>query len=135
MLITSHFNNTLRKSMLPECAWYCKDTYATNFSINFEIINNEMMIFICIICRYIMLHQFISSRRLKICVKYLRMIFYFLYTFQEICIINMYFIIHGPVIIHVLPLVDHEGHIIQLVIITIQSSLYVNETSFAYIIL
>ena len=135
MLITSHFNYTLKKSMLPECAWYCKDTYATNFCINFEIINNEMMILICIICRYIMLHQFISSRRLKICVKYLRMIFYFLYTFQEICIINMYFIIHGPVIIHVLPLVDHEGHIIQLVIITIQSSLYVNETSFAYIIL
>ena len=143
MLITSHFNTIFKKSMLPECAWYCKDTYATNFSINFEIINNEMMILICIICRYIMLHQFISSRRLKICVKYLRMIsrmkaasiFYFLYTFQEICIINMYFIIHGPVIIHVLPLVDHEGHIIQLVIIAIQSSLYVNVTSFAYIIL
>ena len=66
------------------------------------------MILICFICRYIMLHQFISSRKLKICVEYLRMlyrmkaayIFYFQYSFQEISIINMYFIIHVSVIIH-----------------------------------
>ena len=67
-----------------------------------------MMILICLICRYIMLHQFISSRKLKICVEYLRMlsrmkaayIFHFQYSFQEIRIINIYFIIHGSVIIH-----------------------------------
>ena len=29
--------------MLPECAWYCKDTYAKNLRINLQIINNEMM--------------------------------------------------------------------------------------------
>ena len=33
-----------------------------------------MMILIYLICRYIMLHQFISSRKLKICVVYLRML-------------------------------------------------------------
>ena len=60
--------------MLPECAWYCKDTYAKNFRINLQIINNEMMILIYLICRYIMLHQFISSRKSKICVVYLRML-------------------------------------------------------------
>ena len=60
--------------MLPECAWYCMDTYATNFRINLQIINNEMMIIICLICRYMMLHQFISSRKLKMCVEYLRML-------------------------------------------------------------
>ena len=94
--------------MLQECAWYCKDTYATNFRINLQIINNEMMILIYLICRYIMLHQFISSRKFKICVVYLRMlsrmkaayIFYFQYSFLEIRIINMYVIIHGSVIIH-----------------------------------
>ena len=32
--------------MLPECAWYCKDTYATTFRINLQIINNEMMILV-----------------------------------------------------------------------------------------
>ena len=82
--------------MLAECAWYCKDTYATNFRINLQIINNEMMILICLICRYIMLHQFISSRKSKICIAYLRIlsrmkaayIFYFQYSFQEIRIIN-----------------------------------------------
>ena len=60
--------------MLPECVWYCKDTYAINFRINLLIINNEMMILICLICRYIMLHQFLSSRKLKIYVEYLRML-------------------------------------------------------------
>ena len=92
--------------MLPECAWYRKDTYATDFRI--LIINNEMMILIYLICRYIMLHQFISSRNFKIYVVYLRMlsrmkaayIFYFQYSFLEIRIINMYVIIHGSVIIH-----------------------------------
>ena len=95
--------------MLPECAWYCKDTYATNFRINLQIITNEMMILIYLICRYIMLHQFISPRKLKICVVYLRMlsrmkaayIFYFQFSFLEIRIINMYVIIHGSVINHV----------------------------------
>ena len=60
--------------MLPECACYCKDTCATNVRINLQIINNEMMILIYLICRYIMLHQFISSREFKICVVYLRML-------------------------------------------------------------
>ena len=90
--------------MLPECAWYCKDTYAITLRINLQIINNEMMILIC----PMMLHQFISSRKLKICVECLIMlsrmtaayIFYFQYSFQEIRIINIYFIIHGSVIIH-----------------------------------
>ena len=67
-----------------------------------------MMILIYLICRYIMLHQSMSSRKLKICVVYLRMlsrikaayIFYFQYSFLEIRIINMYVIIHGSVIIH-----------------------------------
>ena len=27
--------------MLPECTWYCRDTYATNFRINLQIINNK----------------------------------------------------------------------------------------------
>ena len=27
--------------MLPECALYCKDTYATNFRINLQIINDD----------------------------------------------------------------------------------------------
>ena len=88
--------------MLPECAWYCKDIYATNFRINLQIINNEMMILIYLICKYI------SSCKFKICVVYLRMlsrmkaayIFYFQYSFLEIRIINMYVIIHGSVIIH-----------------------------------
>ena len=82
--------------MLPECTWYCKDTYATKFRINLQIINNEMMILICLISRDIMLHQFISSHKFKICVVYLRMlsrmkaayIFYFQYSFLEIRIIN-----------------------------------------------
>ena len=62
--------------MLPECAWYCRDTYAINLKINLQLINNEMMILICLICRYIMLHQFISSRKFRICVRveYLRML-------------------------------------------------------------
>ena len=97
--------------MLPECAWYCRDTYAINLRINFQIINNEMMILIYLICRYIMLHQFMPSRKLTICVEYLRMlskmkagyIVYFQYSFQEIRIINIYFIIHGSVIIHMCP--------------------------------
>ena len=67
-----------------------------------------MMILIYLICRYIMLHQFISSHKFRICVVYLRMlsrmkaayIFYFQYSFLEICIINMYVIIHGSVTIH-----------------------------------
>ena len=54
--------------MLPE--WYCKDTYAINLRINLQIINNEMMILICLICRHIMTHQFISCRKLQICVEY-----------------------------------------------------------------
>ena len=65
-------------------------------------------------------------------------IFYLKYSFQEICIINMYFIIHGSVIIYMWSkssVVDHEGHTIQLVIIAIQSRLYWNENSFAYIFL
>ena len=94
--------------MLPECAWYCRDTFAINLRIHLQIVNNEMMIIICLICRYIMLHQFIFSRKLKICIEYLRMfsrmktayIFYFQYSFQEICIVNIYLIIHGSVIIH-----------------------------------
>ena len=94
--------------MLPECALYCKDTYAINFRINLQIINNEMMILTYLICRYMMLHQFISSRKFKICVEYLRIlsrmkaayIFYFQYSFLEIRITNMYVIIHGSVIIH-----------------------------------
>ena len=57
--------------MLPECARYCRDTYAINLRINIQIINNEMMILICLIFQYILLHQFISSCKLKICVKYL----------------------------------------------------------------
>ena len=60
--------------MLLECAWYCKDTYAANFRINLQIINNEMMILIYLICRYIILHQFISSCKFEICVVYLRML-------------------------------------------------------------
>ena len=80
--------------MLPECAYYCK--VATNFRINLQIINNEMTILICLICRYIMLHEFISSCKLKIFVGYLRMlsrmkaayIFYFQNSFQEIRIIS-----------------------------------------------
>ena len=60
--------------MLPECAWYCSDTYAINFRINLQIINKEIMILIWLICRYLMLHQFISSRKLEICVEYLRML-------------------------------------------------------------
>ena len=40
--------------MLLECAWYCKDTYATNCIINLQTINNEMIILIYLICRYIM---------------------------------------------------------------------------------
>ena len=94
--------------MLPECAWYCKDTYATNFRINLQIINNEMTILIHLICRYIMLHQFISSRKFKVCVVNPRIlfrmkaayIFYFQYSFLEIRITNMKVIIHGSVIIH-----------------------------------
>ena len=94
--------------MLQECAWYCRDTYAINFRINLQIINNEMMILICLICRYIKLHQFISSRERKICVEYLRTLFrmkaayivYFQDSFQEIRFIILYFIIHGSVIIH-----------------------------------
>ena len=97
--------------MLPECDWYCKDTYVTNFRINLQIINNEMMILICLICRYIMLQQFISSRKLKIWVGYLKIlsrmkaayIFYFQYSFQEICNKNMNFIIHDSVINHMSP--------------------------------
>ena len=60
--------------MLPESALYCKDTYATNFRIHLQIINNEMMILTYLICRYKMLHQFISSRKFKICVVYLRIL-------------------------------------------------------------
>ena len=135
MHITSHFNDIFTIQCLPECAWYCKDTYATNFRINLQIINNEMMILIYLIYRYIMLHQFISSRKFEICVLYLRMlsrmkaayIFYFQFSFQEIRIINMYVIIHGSVIIHMCFLavwwIIKAIHI-QLVIIAIQSSLY-----------
>ena len=73
-----------------------------------QIINYENMILIYHICRYIMLPLFISYRKSEICLKYLRIIskmkaayiFYFKYSFQEICIINMYFIIHGSVIIY-----------------------------------
>ena len=121
--------------MLQECAWYCKDTYATNFRINPQIINNEMMILIYLICRYIMLHQFISSRKFKICVVYLSMLsrmkaayIFFQYSFLEIRIINMIvchnsrFSDHSHVLLS--SVVDHKGHTIQLVIIAIQSSLY-----------
>ena len=68
-------------------------------------INYENMILIYHICRYIMLPPFTSYRKSEICFKYLRMlyrmkaayIFYFQYSFQEICIINMYVIIHGKI--------------------------------------
>ena len=30
--------------MIPECAWYCRDTYAMNLRINLQLINNEMII-------------------------------------------------------------------------------------------
>ena len=30
--------------MIPECAWYCGDTYAMNLRINPQLINNEMII-------------------------------------------------------------------------------------------
>ena len=68
----------------------------------------KMVILVCLICRYIMLNQFLSSRKLKICVEYLRMLskmkayifFYFQDTFQEIRIINIYFIIHVSVNIY-----------------------------------
>ena len=106
MHIISHFNNIF--TMLPECVWYCRDTYTTNITINLQIINNEIIIFICLILRYMMLHYFISSRKLKSCVKYLRMlsrfnaadILYFQYSFLEIRIIKLYCIIHGSVVIH-----------------------------------
>ena len=70
-------------------------------------INYENMILIYHICRYIMLPLFTSYRKSEICFKYLRMlsrmkaayIFYFQFSFQEICIINMYVIIHDSVII------------------------------------
>ena len=109
MHIASHFNNIFtNQCLIPECAWYCRDTCAINLRMDLQIINNEMMILICLIFRYIVLHQFISSRELKICVEYHRMlsrikaayIFYFQYSFQEFRIINIYFIIHGSVIIH-----------------------------------
>ena len=73
-------------------------------------INYENMILICHIYRYIILPLFTSYRKSEIrkseiCFKYLRMlsrmkaayIFYFQYSFQDICIINMYVIIHGSV--------------------------------------
>ena len=71
-------------------------------------IDNENMILIYHICRYIMLPLFTSYRKSEICFKYLKMlarmkaayIFYFQYSFQEIYIINMYVIIRGKVIIH-----------------------------------
>ena len=124
MHITSHFNNIF----INQCSQSVLGTVRIHFRTNLQIINNEMMILKYLICRYIMLHQFISSRKFKICVVYLRMlfrmkaayIFYFQYSFLEIRIINMY------VIIHVLQssVVDHKGHTIQLVITEIQSSLY-----------
>ena len=69
------------------------------------------MILIYHIYRYIMLPLFTLYRKSEICFKYLRMlsrmkaayIFYFKYSFQEICIINMYVIIHGSVIIYMCP--------------------------------
>ena len=33
-----------------------------------------MMVLVFLICRYIMLNKFISARKLKICVEYLRML-------------------------------------------------------------
>ena len=107
MHITSHFKN-LYTNQCYQSVLGTVGTYAINLRINLQIINNEMMILICIICRYIMLHQFKSSRKLNICVEYLRMlfrmkvayIFYFQYSFQEIRIIKIYFIIHGSVIMH-----------------------------------
>ena len=71
-------------------------------------INYENMILIYHICRYIMLPLFTSYRKSEICFKYLRMlsrikaayIFYFQFSFQEIRIINMYFVIHGSVIFY-----------------------------------
>ena len=68
----------------------------------------ENMILIYHICRYIMLPLFTSYRKSEICFKYLRMlsrmkaayIFYCQFSFQKIRIINMYFIIHGSVIIY-----------------------------------
>ena len=104
MHITSHFNNIF----INQCSQSVLGTVRIHFRTNLQIINNEMMILIYLICRCIMLHQFISSRKFKICVVYLRMlfrmkaayIFYFQYSFLEIHIINMHVIIHGSVIIH-----------------------------------
>ena len=29
--------------MIPECAWYCRDTYAINLRIDIQLIYNEMI--------------------------------------------------------------------------------------------
>ena len=70
-------------------------------------INSENIILMYHICRYIILPIFTSYRKSEICFKYLRMLsrmkaayIFFQYSFQEICIINMYVIIHGSAIIH-----------------------------------
>ena len=45
--------------MLPECTRYCKDVYATKIRINIQIIiiiNNEILIFIYDICRYMYIY-------------------------------------------------------------------------------
>ena len=93
--------------MLPECAWYCKETYIANFRINLQFINYEMNL-IYLICKLIIIHQFISPvnyniRRIPQYVFYNEgglIFFYFQYSFLEIRIINMHVIIHGSVIIH-----------------------------------
>ena len=96
-----------------------------------------MMILIYLICRYIMLHQFVypSSRKFKICVVYLRILsrmkaaYYFKFKVQlprnsyhkHVCH-NSRFSDHSHVLLS--SVVDHKGHTIPLVITANQSSLY-----------
>ena len=106
MHITSHFDNIFTIQCYQSVLGTVR-IHMPQILINLQIINNEMMILIYLICRYIMLHQFISSCKFKICVVYLRMLsrmkaayIFFQCSFLEIRIINMYVIIHGSVIIH-----------------------------------
>ena len=91
------------------------------------------MLLVYHICRYIMLPLFTSYRKSEICFKYLRMlsrmkaayIFYFQYSFQEICIINMT-VCHNSRFSDYLPVlkgsvVNHEGHSIHLKIVDLIS--------------
>ena len=114
MHIIAHFNNIFTNQCYQSVLGTVR-IHMSNFRINLQIINNEMMILIYLICRYIIIHQFISPRELKICVVYLSQlstmkaacIFYFQYSFLEIHIINMYVIIHSTVIIHMCSKVEY----------------------------